>query len=152
MAQQILDQEAEVLKLRVQLEVILEGSKYSKALLQEECNSLREQLKEAQAENHVLSVQLSRHEWDDKEVETLKAQLQAERAARAIERAALNLIATPKRADGTYNRSREACEQLARATLTVPSPIVDREKDLKKQNERPDKTVLTNRPNGQRRR
>ena len=29
----------------------------------------------------------------------------------------LTLIATPKRPDGTYNRSREACEQLARAAL-----------------------------------
>ena len=27
---------------------------------------------------------------------------------------ALNLIASPKRSDGTYNRCREACEQLAR--------------------------------------
>jgi hypothetical protein len=32
-------------------------------------------------------------------------------------RAALELIASPKRADGTYNRSREACEQLAKETL-----------------------------------
>jgi hypothetical protein len=30
---------------------------------------------------------------------------------------ALNLIASPKRSDGTYNRCREACEQLARQTL-----------------------------------
>lgn len=32
-------------------------------------------------------------------------------------REALQLIATPKRPDGTYNRSREACEQLARDAL-----------------------------------
>ena len=32
-------------------------------------------------------------------------------------RAALELIATPKRSDGTYNRCREACEQLARQAL-----------------------------------
>lgn len=31
--------------------------------------------------------------------------------------AALHLIAAPKRPDGTYNRSREACEQLAAKTL-----------------------------------
>lgn len=37
------------------------------------------------------------------------------RLARAEE--ALRLIATPRRSDGTYNRSREACEQLARDTL-----------------------------------
>lgn len=30
---------------------------------------------------------------------------------------ALELIAAPKRADGTYNRSREACEELARGAL-----------------------------------
>lgn len=29
----------------------------------------------------------------------------------------LRLIAAPKRADGTYNRCREACEQLARKAL-----------------------------------
>lgn len=32
-------------------------------------------------------------------------------------REALELIAAPKRADGTYNRCREACEQIARAAL-----------------------------------
>lgn len=32
-------------------------------------------------------------------------------------REALKLIAAPKRADGTYNRCREACEQLAREAL-----------------------------------
>ena len=30
---------------------------------------------------------------------------------------ALSLIAAPKRADGTYNRCREACEQLAKQVL-----------------------------------
>ena len=33
-------------------------------------------------------------------------------------RDALERIATPKRADGTYNLCREACEALARQTLT----------------------------------
>jgi hypothetical protein len=32
-------------------------------------------------------------------------------------RETLELIARPKRPDGTYNRSREACEQLAREAL-----------------------------------
>jgi hypothetical protein len=31
--------------------------------------------------------------------------------------ATLTLIATPKRPDGTYNRDREACEQMAKETL-----------------------------------
>jgi hypothetical protein len=35
----------------------------------------------------------------------------------AYAKGALALIATPKRSDGTYNRSREACEQLAKETL-----------------------------------
>lgn len=30
---------------------------------------------------------------------------------------ALELIAAPKRADGTYNRCREACEELAKSAL-----------------------------------
>lgn len=30
---------------------------------------------------------------------------------------ALNLIAAPKRSDGTYNRCREACQTLAQETL-----------------------------------
>lgn len=38
-------------------------------------------------------------------------------AAAAKLRSALELIATPKRPDGTYNRCREACEQLAREAL-----------------------------------
>jgi hypothetical protein len=41
--------------------------------------------------------------------------LAAERYARLV--AALRLIAAPKRSDGTYNRSREACEELARKAL-----------------------------------
>jgi hypothetical protein len=32
-------------------------------------------------------------------------------------RAALERIATPKRADGTYNNCREACEQIAKEAL-----------------------------------
>ena len=35
--------------------------------------------------------------------------------------AALELIAAPKRSDGTYNRCREACEQLAKETLKKTS-------------------------------
>ena len=35
-------------------------------------------------------------------------------------RQALELIAMPKRPDGTYNRCREACEQLAREALAHP--------------------------------
>lgn len=34
---------------------------------------------------------------------------------------ALELIAAPKRSDGTYNRCREACEQLAQETLKKTS-------------------------------
>lgn len=35
-------------------------------------------------------------------------------------RSALTLIAAEKRADGTYNRCREACEQLAKSALEKP--------------------------------
>lgn len=35
---------------------------------------------------------------------------------------ALRLIAIGKRVDGTYNRSREACEELARAALAMHEP------------------------------
>jgi hypothetical protein len=45
-------------------------------------------------------------------IDELKAQL-------AEAREAIELIAAPKRPDGTYNRSREACEQMARAWLTL---------------------------------
>lgn len=45
------------------------------------------------------------------------AERDAARAALATAVEALELIAAPKRADGTYNRCREACEELARATL-----------------------------------
>jgi len=34
-------------------------------------------------------------------------------------RAALKLIAAPKRSDGTYNRCREACEKLAKEALRL---------------------------------
>ena len=40
---------------------------------------------------------------------------EAEAVRAAVE--ALQLIAAPRRADGTYNRSREACEQLAKEAL-----------------------------------
>jgi len=36
---------------------------------------------------------------------------------------ALYLIAAPKRADGTYNHCREACEQLAREALKPLKPL-----------------------------
>ncbi len=36
-------------------------------------------------------------------------------ASKAVE--ALRLVAAPKRADGTYNRDREACEKLAKEVL-----------------------------------
>lgn len=45
---------------------------------------------------------------------------EADREARLRE--ALELIATPKRPDGTYNRCREACEALARAALEETKP------------------------------
>ena len=37
-------------------------------------------------------------------------------------KAALELIAAPKRPDGTYNRCREACEQLAKEALKAKEP------------------------------
>ena len=51
----------------------------------------------------------------DNERLTAGAQKACERIARMEE--ALELIAAPKRPDGTYNRSREACEALAREAL-----------------------------------
>lgn len=47
--------------------------------------------------------------WEDKEVDRA--------VCCSFMQDALELIAAPKRPDGTYNRSREACEQLARETL-----------------------------------
>jgi hypothetical protein len=54
---------------------------------------------------------------DQAEVERLRAR--AARAELKLTEAiiALHLIAMPKRQDGTYNRSREACEQLAATAL-----------------------------------
>lgn len=46
-----------------------------------------------------------------------KAEAEVERL-----REALNLIAAPKRPDGTYNRCREACEQLAKEALNQTNP------------------------------
>jgi hypothetical protein len=51
--------------------------------------------------------------WE-KSLSERTSELQAENARL---REALQLIATPVRSDGTYNRSREACEQLAREAL-----------------------------------
>jgi hypothetical protein len=39
------------------------------------------------------------------------------KSALMIAVAALNLVAAPKRPDGTYNRGRESCEQVARQAL-----------------------------------
>lgn len=39
------------------------------------------------------------------------------KSALMIAIAALNLVAAPKRPDGTYNRGRESCEQIARQAL-----------------------------------
>ncbi len=39
------------------------------------------------------------------------------KSALMIAVAALNLIAAPKRSDGTYNRGRESCEQVAKQAL-----------------------------------
>ncbi len=52
----------------------------------------------------------------NQKIETAKVTDKLERYRQALE-----LIAAPVRADGTYNRSREACEQLARDALAVDS-------------------------------
>lgn len=51
--------------------------------------------------------------------EFLSMERELEASQRQVERlrAALELVAAPKRADGTYNRCREACEELARDAL-----------------------------------
>ncbi len=51
--------------------------------------------------------------------ETLTATYVAITRERDALRAALELIAAPVRADGTYNRCREACEVVARDALTA---------------------------------
>lgn len=53
--------------------------------------------------------------WED--AQYLTQELDRLKAENARLREALELIATPVRSDGTYNRSREACEQLAREAL-----------------------------------
>lgn len=52
-----------------------------------------------------------------KNLEALTHPARKAEAEVATLRAALELIATPKRPDGTYNRCREACEHLAKAAL-----------------------------------
>lgn len=56
---------------------------------------------------------------DEVNVERQKNEVRALIAeARAADlEGALRLVAAPKRPDGTYNRSREACEELARKVL-----------------------------------
>ena len=49
----------------------------------------------------------------------LEAQLTRQKEVVVKMASALMLISAPKRPDGTYNRSREACEQLAREALTT---------------------------------
>jgi chromosome segregation ATPase len=51
------------------------------------------------------------------ELERTRQERDEARRERDRLRKALELIAAPKRADGTYNRCREACEQIARAAL-----------------------------------
>lgn len=46
------------------------------------------------------------------EIETLREQ-------KRVMKETLKLVAAPKRYDGTYNRCREACEKLARETLSA---------------------------------
>ena len=59
--------------------------------------------------------------WDLKAEETktavLKQELNELKLVLAKYESALELIAAPKRPDGTYNRCREACEELAREVL-----------------------------------
>jgi hypothetical protein len=43
----------------------------------------------------------------------------------------LELIASPRRPDGTYNRSREACEKLAKEALANSPEEIVTEKDTK---------------------
>jgi hypothetical protein len=54
---------------------------------------------------------------DQKVLEELRQQRADAELKLAQAVSALHLIAAPKRPDGTYNRGREACEQLARQTL-----------------------------------
>lgn len=86
-----------------------------------ETELLKDKLNSAEAENKRLREELLA------EQEELLAEHQAavdmfskydtEREKNILLREALELIATPKRPDGTYNRSREACEQLAKEAL-----------------------------------
>lgn len=59
--------------------------------------------------------------WRILEAETAALKSEVERLKEALE-----LISTPKRADGTYNRSREACEQIAREALRRSAPNPDK--------------------------
>ena len=60
---------------------------------------------------------LDRNEAEDENVR-LAARVEQLEAKNAQLESALALIAAPRRADGTYNRSREACEQLAARVLS----------------------------------
>lgn len=53
----------------------------------------------------------------ERERDALRAVVEALTLRCAQLESVLQLIATPKRADGTYNYCREACEQLAKEVL-----------------------------------
>jgi hypothetical protein len=93
-----------------ELEREVEGMGWELAQLRDDCAALK-------AENQRMR---ERQETLD---EIGKHQLAVKSAALArvakLEQA-LELIASPKRPDGTYNRSREACEQIAREALCWP--------------------------------
>jgi predicted RNase H-like nuclease (RuvC/YqgF family) len=57
---------------------------------------------------------IERMKWENGRLEIEVAHLKAENARY---REALGLIASPVRSDGTYNRDRKACEELAREVL-----------------------------------
>lgn len=59
-------------------------------------------------------------EWLRRVVDEDSARLSALRAECGRLRAALEKIAAPVRPDGTYNLSREACEQIAKEALSEP--------------------------------
>jgi hypothetical protein len=68
------------------------------------------------AQKHFSQQAQQRMQLEDRNTE-LKQKLRATELALCNALSTLRLIATPKRPDGTYNRSREACEQLAASTV-----------------------------------
>jgi L-arabinose isomerase len=76
-------------------------------------NDLAQYLREFSDEEITQALQIVRYTYrprDEFEKEALRRQV-------ARYQQALELIAASERPDGTYNRSREACEQLAREAL-----------------------------------